>query len=105
MPFVYKFTIDNKVVDVQLGFSTSRKWEEALDEASLVIPFTYLNKTPYKMFSMVNVKITEIDNYISRNQIETKELEYLVYSDRVEAQGSYGYYKHNVNAIEVHSKT
>ena len=104
MPFVYKFTIDNEIVDVQLGFSTSRKWEEALDEASLVIPFTYLNKAPYKMFSMVNVKITEIDNYISRNQIATKELEYLVYSDRVEAQGAYGYYKHNVNAIEYTAK-
>jgi hypothetical protein len=104
MPFVYDFTIDNQRVDVQIGFSTSEKWEEALDEASMIIPFAYQNKEPYKMFSMVNVTITEIDNYIDRNQIDSKELEYLVYSDRVESNGAYGYYKHNVNAIEYTSK-
>ncbi|MDY0277921.1 MAG: hypothetical protein RBQ97_07535, partial [Acholeplasma sp.] len=104
MPFVYDFTIDNKKVNVQMGFSTSRKWEEALDEANMIIPFAYNSKEPYKMFSMVNVDITEIDNYKDRNQIAKEELEYLVYSDRVKNVGSYGWYQHNVNAIEYTSK-
>jgi len=104
MPFVFDVIIDNQRVNVQMGLFTSRKWEEALDEANMIIPFAYQNKEPYKMFSMVDIKITEIDNYTNRNVIEERELEYLVYSDRVENVGSYGYYKHTVNAIEYTSK-
>ena len=58
MPFLYEFKIDNEKVEVQIGFSTSRKWEEALDEATLVVPFTFENETPYKMFSLLNIDIS-----------------------------------------------
>jgi hypothetical protein len=104
MPFLYEFTIDNEKVEGQIGFSTSRKWEEALDEATLVIPFTYENNTPYKMFSMLNIEISEINNYIDRNTIDTREYEFIIYSDTVESLGSYGYYRHNVSAIEYTAK-
>ena len=104
MPFIYKFLIDNEEVDVEIGFSTSRKWEEALDEASVVVPFSYLNEKPYKMFSLLEIEINEIDNYTDRNVIDTKKRTYLIYSDRVEAVGSYGYFRHNVNAIEYTAK-
>jgi len=104
VPFLYSFTIDNEKVEGQIGFSTSRKWEEALDEATLVIPFTYENDTPYKMFSMLNIEIIEIDNYIDRHTIDTRNYEFIVYSDNVNSIGSYGYYKHQVNAIEYTAK-
>lgn len=104
MPFIYKFLIDNEEVDVEIGFSTSRKWEEALDEASVVVPFSYLNEKPYKMFSLLEIEINEIDNYTDRNVIDTKKRTYLIYSDRVEAVGSYGYFRHNVSAIEYTAK-
>jgi len=104
MPFIYKFLIDNEEVDVEIGFSTSRKWEESLDEASVVVPFSYLNEKPYKMFSLLEIEINEIDNYTDRNVIDTKKRTYLIYSDRVEAVGSYGYFRHNVSAIEYTAK-
>ena len=104
MPFLYEFKIDNVKVEGQIGFSTSRKWEEALDEATLVIPFTYENDTPYKMFSILNVEIMEIDNYTDKNTIETRTYEFIVYSDNVKSLGSYGYYRHQVNAIEYTAK-
>jgi len=104
MPFLYEFTIDNEKVEGQIGFSTSRKWEEALDEATLVIPFTYENDTPYKMFSMLNIEIIEIDNYIDRHTIDTRTYEFIIYSDNVKSLGSYGYYRHQVNAIEYTAK-
>jgi len=104
MPFLYEFTIDNVKVEGQIGFSTSRKWEEALDEATLVIPFTYENDTPYKMFSLLTVDISEIDNYTDKNTIETRDYEFIIYSDNVESLGSYGYYRHQVNAIEYTAK-
>ena len=104
MPFLYEFTIDNELVEGQIGFSTSRKWEEALDEATLVIPFTYESETPYKMFSMLNIEISEIDNYLDRNTIDTRTYEFIIYSDNVKSLGSYGYYRHQVNAIEYTAK-
>lgn len=104
MPFLYEFTIDNELVEGQIGFSTSRKWEEALDEATLVIPFTYENDVPYKMFSILSIEISEIDNYTDRNIIDTREYEFIIYSDNVESLGSYGYYRHQVNAIEYTAK-
>jgi len=104
MPFTYEFYIDSEKVNVEIGFSTARKWEEALDEAKLVIPFSYLNDTPYKMFSMVDVTITEIDNYIARIPVGTKTYEFIIYSDMPEAVGSYGYYRHTVSAIEYTAK-
>ncbi len=104
MPFLYEFTIDNEKVEGQIGFSTSIKWEEALDEATLVIPFTYENDVPYKMLSMLNVEITEIDNYTDKNIVETRTYEFIVYSDTPVSLGSYGYYRHQVNAIEYTAK-
>ena len=104
MPFLYEFLIDGEKVRPEVGFSTARRWEEALDEASLVIPFTYLNKTPYKMFAMLDINITEIVSYQSRTPVATKSFQYIIYSDRVEALGAYGYYKHNVSAIEYTAK-
>ncbi len=104
MPFLYDFTIDNEKVNVEMGFSTSRKWEEALDEAKLTIPFSYLNDKPYKMFSMVNIEITEIASYLNRTPIAVKNYEFIIYSDRPEAVGVYGYYQHNVSAIEYTAK-
>ena len=104
MPFLYEFTIDTEKVEGQIGFSTSRKWEEALDEATLVIPFTYESETPYKMFSILSIDISEIDNYTDRNTIDTREYEFIIYSDNVKSLGSYGYYRHQVNAIEYTAK-
>ena len=104
MPFLYEFIIDNEKVEGQIGFSTSRKWEEALDEATLVIPFTYENDTPYKMFSMLNIEISEINNYTNRNVIDIRTYEFIIYSDNVTSLGSYGYYRHQVNAIEYTAK-
>jgi hypothetical protein len=104
MPFLYEFIIDNQKVEGEIGFSTSRKWEEALDEATLVIPFTYENDKPYKMFSLLNIEITEIDDYTTRNIIDTRNYDFIIYSDNVVSLGSYGYYKHQVNAIEYTAK-
>ncbi len=104
MPFLYEFKIDNEKVEGQIGFSTSRKWEEALDEATLVIPFTYENDTPYKMFSILNIEISEVASYTSLATIATRTYEFIIYSDNITSLGSYGYYRHQVNAIEYTAK-
>lgn len=105
MPFLYKFLIDNKEVDVEMGFTTSRKWEEALDEASLVVPFTLVNQDPEKMFSLLEVEITEIEDYESRKVVgKPIEKQYLIFSDKVENVGNYGYYRHNLSGIEYTAK-
>jgi len=105
MPFRYEFYIDTEKLDnVEMGFSTSRKWEEALDEARLVVPFSYLNRTPYKMFSLLTILIHEMDSYTDVTPNETQTHYYLVYSDKVDPVGVYGYYKHTVNAIEYTAK-
>lgn len=104
MPFLYEFIIDNNKIKAEIGFSTSIKWEEALDEATLVIPFTYENDVPNKMLGMFNIEISEIDNYIDRLVIDTKTYEFIIYSDNVTNLGSYGYYRHQVNAIEYTAK-
>lgn len=105
MPFRYEFYIDTEKLDnVEMGFSTSRKWEEALDEARLVVPFSYLNRTPYKMFSLLTILIHEMDSYTDVTPNETQTHYYLVYSDKVDPVGAYGYYKHTVSAIEYTAK-
>ena len=104
MPFLYEFKIDNEKIEVQIGFSTSRKWEEALDESTLIIPFSFENEIPHKMLSILDIEITEIDNYTDRNVVATREYEYIIYSDNVTSIGSYGYYRHQVNAIEYTAK-
>lgn len=104
MPFLYSITIDNEEVEAQIGISTSRKWEEALDESTLVVPFTFENDIPYKMLCMMQLEITEIDNYTDKNTVATKTYDMLIYSDDVQSLGAYGYYKHQVNAIEFSAK-
>lgn len=104
MPFVYEFKINGQKIDnVEQGFTTTRKWEEALDEAKLSIPFL-TNKEPNKMYGLLDIIIKEIDNHIDKNIIDTKTHQMLIISDMVEPIGSYGYYRHHINAIEYTAK-
>jgi hypothetical protein len=105
MPFRFEFYIDSeKLNGVEIGFSTSRKWEEALDEARLVVPFSYLNRTPYKMYALLTIRIHQFETYVQIVPTATQEHYYLVYSDQVEPVGKYGYHKHTVSGIEYVAK-
>lgn len=103
MPFTYEFRINNKkVYGVETGFVTSRRWEEALDEAKVIFPFVK-SKEPMSMFGFLQIKCYNYENKIDE-PLETKSYEYLIISDKVEETTKYGYYKHNLTGIEYTSK-
>src|SRR5690554_5435048 len=104
MPFIYEFRLNgNKINGVEQGFTTVRKWEEALDEAKLSLPFLK-SKEPYKMYGLLDIIIREISDYDNNIVLDTKTYEMLIISDRVQPIGSYGYYRHNIVAIEYSAK-
>lgn len=104
MPFVYDVYLNGKQQkNVEIGFTTTRKWEEALDEAKLSLAFL-TTKEPNKMFGFLNINIYEIDNHEDKNILNNKSYEMFIINDSVEPSGSYGYFKHNLNAIEYTSK-
>ena len=104
MPFVYEFKLNGKKIrDIEHGFSTSRKWEEALDEAKLSLPFTTTDE-PYSMYGLLDIVIYQVDNYKDYNILDTKTFEMLIISDRVSPTGVYGKFRHDINAIEYTAK-
>ncbi len=104
MPFLFEFYLNKEQLHgVEIGFSTSRKWEEALDEAKLALPF-YTSIDPLPMFGLLQITITEIDNYVDKNEIETKSFDMLIISDTPSLSSQYGYYRHDIVAIEYTAK-
>jgi hypothetical protein len=104
MPFVYEFYLNKKkIAGVENGFSRTRRWEEALDEAKLSLPFLRSN-TPEKMYGILEIFIKQINNYKDMYVIDSKSFEMLIISDQVSPSGQYGYYRHNITAIEYSAK-
>lgn len=102
MPFRYEFKLNNnKISGVEIGFSTSRKWEEALDEAKLSLPFL-TSSTPLAMYGLIQIEIIEVD--VDGNELEVETHDMLIISDRVAPSTKYGFYRHDVNAIEYTAK-
>ena len=104
MPFIYEFKLNKeKLSGVEVGFTTNRKWEEALDDAKVVFPFM-TTATPLSMFGLFDIEVTEINNHTQRQTIGTKKFEYLIYSDRVLETTKYGTYKHEIHGLEYTAK-
>lgn len=104
MPFLYEFYLNKeKLSGVEIGFSHSRKWEEALDEAKLSIPF-YDSEKPLSQYGLMEITIQEVDNYTDLNVIETETIDMLVVSDRVSTVSQYGVYRHDIAIIEYTAK-
>ena len=102
MPFRYEFKLNNeKISGVEIGFSTSRKWEEALDEAKLSLPFL-TSSVPLSMYGLLQIEINEVD--ADNEVLETETHDMLIISDRVSPATRYGYYRHDINAIEYTAK-
>lgn len=96
MALSYAFYIDKKrVYGIDIGFSTNNNWEEALDDLSFTLPAEKLN-TPYKMFSLVEIIIND--------GTESRTREYILIDDQVTEVSKYGYYKHDIYAIEYTDK-
>lgn len=101
MPFRYEFKLNkNKISGFEIGFSTSRKWEEALDEAKLSLPF-YNSSEPFSQLGLLEM---EISHYQGEVLNKTEKHEMLITSDRVSNSTRYGKYRHDINAIEYTSK-
>jgi len=104
MPFLYEFYLNKvKLTGIETGFSTSRKWEEALDEAKLSIPF-YTSDTPFSQYGLLEIEIQEVDNYTDLNEVATETFSMLIISDRVSLTSQYGIYRHDISAIEYTAK-
>ncbi|MCK9576425.1 MAG: InlB B-repeat-containing protein, partial [Clostridia bacterium] len=105
MPFLYEFYLNKtKLTGIETGFSTSRKWEEALDEAKLSIPF-YDSDIPFSQYGLLEIEITEVDNYTDLNEIATETFVMLVISDRVSLSSNLtSVYRHDISAIEYTGK-
>ena len=104
MPFIYEFKLNKvKIKGVEIGFITNRKWEEALDDCKVIFPFVN-TETPFPMYGLLDIDVTEINNYTQRTVIGTKHYEYLIYSDRVTETTKYGNYRHEINALEYTAK-
>ena len=83
-----------RVKGVEIGFSTTDNWDEAMDDMSFTV--TTKHKTPFPMLSLVEVVIDDGD--------ETKTKEYVLIDDVVREFSKYGWYKHDVYAIEYTEK-
>lgn len=104
MPFLFDFYLNNEELSgVEIGFTLSRKWEEALDEAKLAIPF-YESDVPYSQYGLLKIEITEIDNFEDRTELDSETLEMLIISDMVSLSSQYGIYRHDISAIEYSAK-
>lgn len=101
MPFKYEFKLNkNKITGFEIGFSTSRKWEEALDEARLSLPF-YNSSQPFSQLGLLEIDVSQYENDIF---VCSEKHEMLITSDRVSNSTKYGKYRHDINAIEYTSK-
>jgi|GEM_PF-5722708 len=107
MPFFYEFHLNGaKLKGIEIGFSHSRKWEEALDEAKLSIPF-YESEEPVSQYGLMEITITEVEDYTDLDDltvIATETLEMLVYSDKVSVTSQYDIWRHDINIIEYTAK-
>ena len=104
MPFLYEFKLNKtKIKGIEIGFSHSRKWEEALDEAKLSLPF-YTSESPLSQYGLLEITIQEVDNYTDLTVIATEEIEMLVISDKVSPSSQYGVWRHDIIAIEYTGK-
>ncbi len=104
MPFLFDFYLNNtRLENVESGFSTSRKWEEALDEARFALPF-YDSEIPVSQYGLLQIYIQEVDSYEDRNIIESRTMDMLITSDRVNTTSQYGVYRHEITAIEYTAK-
>ena len=104
MPFSYEFKLNKqKITGVEIGFSTVRKWEEALDEAKLSLPLMETD-SPLSMLGLLQIEINEISSYSSMTSIATKSYDFLIYSDVISEATKYGRYKHELSMIEYTAK-
>ena len=104
MPFLFEFFLnDTKIKNVEIGFSHSRKWEEALDEAKISLPF-YESEEPVSQYGLLKIVIREVDNYTDMNLIETETINMLVVSDIVKLTSQYGVWRHDIQAVEYTAK-
>jgi hypothetical protein len=107
MPFFYEFHLnDTKLQGIEIGFSHSRKWEEALDEAKISIPF-YESEEPISQYGLMEITITEVEDYTDLTDltvVATESLKMLVYSDKVSVTSQYGIWRHDINIIEYTAK-
>ena len=104
MPFVYEFYLNkSKLNGVEIGLSTSRKWEEALDEAKLSLPF-YTSISPLSQYGLLEIEITQVDNFTDQTAIATETYNMLIISDLVGLVSQYGTYRHDISAIEYTGK-
>lgn len=83
-----------RVKGIDIGFSTTDNWDEAMDDMSFTVRTKH--KTPFPMLSLVEVVIDDGD--------ETKTKEYVLIDDVVREFSKYGWYKHDVYAIEYTEK-
>ena len=104
MPFLFEFYLNKeKLSGVEVGFSHSRKWEEALDEAKLSIPF-YTSEEPLSQYGLMEITIQEVDNYTDLTVLDLETIEMLVVSDIVTISSQYGVYRHDITMIEYTAK-
>lgn len=83
-----------RVKGIEIGFSTTDNWDEAMDDMSCTV--TTKHKNPFPMLSLVEIVIDDGD--------ETKTKEYVLIDDVVREFSKYGWYKHDVYAIEYTEK-
>lgn len=84
-----------RVKGVEIGFSTTDNWDEAMDDMTFTVRTTK-HKNPFPMLSLVEVVIDDGD--------QTKTKEYILIDDVVREFSKYGWYKHDVYAIEYTEK-
>ena len=104
MPFSYQFKLNKqKITGIEIGFTTSRKWEEALDEAKLSLPLMETD-SPLSMLGLLQIEVSEFASYEDTTTTATKTYDFLVYSDVVKEATKYGRYKHELSMIEYTAK-
>ncbi len=104
MPFLFEFFLnDTKIKNVEIGFTHSRKWEEALDEAKISLPF-YDSEEPVSQYGLLKILVREVDNYTDMTLIKTETINMLVVSDTVKLTSQYGIWRHDIQAVEYTAK-
>lgn len=104
MPFSYEFKLNKvKITGVEIGFTTTRKWEEALDEAKLSLPFMETD-SPLSMLGLLQIEVNEFASYANTSPTATKTYDFLVYSDVIQEATKYGMYRHELSLIEYTAK-
>lgn len=104
MAFIYEIKINQEPINnIELGFTHIRDLEEALDSGSISILLK--QEKPLNMYSVLEIKVDEVDDWEEENVLDTKEILMLVVSDKVEPiSKELEYFKHEITFIEYTSK-